>query len=122
MLCKVLKFARANLNLNLANQIAVNLKARPKSSSNLKMTVIQSKQRQKLNNQKNGSKSMQTECTFHFYGFNIQLRITSVKVENFEIDKVLVSCRGSMHAKEHIKASTLRFYIKVYHTKKACID
>ena len=61
---------------------------------------------------------MQIECTFHFYGFNIQLRITLVKVENFQIDKVLVSCRGSMQAKEHIKASTLRFYIKVYHTKK----
>ena len=83
------------------------------------MTVTQSKQRQNLNNQKNGSKSMQIECTFHFYGFNIQLRITLVKkVENFEIDKVLVSCRGSMHVKQHIKASTLRFYIKVYHTKE----
>ena len=86
------------------------------------MTLTQSKQRQKLNNQKNGLKSMQIERTFHFYGFNIQLKITLVKVENFEIDKVLVTCRGSMHAKEHIKASTLRVYIKVYHTRKQVLE
>ena len=65
---------------------------------------------------------MQIECTFHFYDFNIQLRITLVKVENFEIDKVLVSCRGSMHAKEHMKPSTLRVYIKVYHTRKQVLE
>ena len=71
---------------------------------------------------KNDLKSMQIECTFHFYGLNIQLRITLVKVENFEIDKVLVSCRGSMQAKEHIKASTLRVYIRVYHTRKQVLE
>ena len=86
------------------------------------MTFTQSKQRQKLNNQKNGLKNMQIERTFHFYCFNIQLKITLVKVENFEIDKVLVTCRGSMHAKEHIKAFTLRVYIKVYHTRKQVLE
>ena len=45
--------------------------------------------------------------------------MTLVKVENFEIDKVLVTCRGSMHAKEHIK---LRFYIRVYHTRKQVLE
>ena len=69
---------------------------------------------------------MQIEGTFHFYfhfyGFYTQLRITLVKVENFEIDKVLVSCRGSLHAKEHIKASTLGVYIKVYHTRKQVLE
>ena len=79
-------------------------------------------QRQKLNIQKNGLKSMQIDCTFHFYGFNIQLKITLVKIENFETDKVLVTCRGSMHAKEHIKASILRVYIKVYHTRKQILE
>ena len=65
---------------------------------------------------------MQIDCTFHFYGFNIQLRITLVKVENFEIDKVLVSCRGSMHAKEHIKAFTLKVYVKLYHKRKQVLE
>ena len=110
------------MNLKLANQIEVNLKARQKSNSNLKMTITQSKHRQKLENQKNGLKSMQIKCTFHFYGFNIQLRKTLVKVENFEFDKVLASCRGSMHAKEHLKASTLRVYIKVCHTRKQVLE
>ena len=65
---------------------------------------------------------MQIERTFHFYGFNIQLNITLVKVENFEIDKVLVTCRGSMHVKEHIKASTLRVYIKLYQKGKQVLE
>ena len=84
-------FARANLNLKLANQIEVILKACRKSNSNLKMTINQSKQRQKLNIQKNSLNGMQIECSYHFYDFIIQkkIKITLVKVENFEFDKVL---------------------------------
>ena len=65
---------------------------------------------------------MQIECTVHFFGFNLQLRITLVKVESFEIDKILVSRRGSILAKEHIKASTLSVYVKVYHTRKQVME
>ena len=67
-------------------------------------------------------KACRLNCTFHFFGFNLQLSITLVKVEIFEIDKVLVSCRGSMLAKEHIKASTLSVYVKVYHTRKQVME
>ena len=65
---------------------------------------------------------MQIEYTFLFYSFNIQIKITLVKVEHFEFDKVLVSCLGSMHAKEHMKASTLRVYIEVYRTRKLVLE
>ena len=62
---------------------------------------------------------MQIECAYHLYEFIIQLKITLEKVENFEFDKVLVSCLGSMHSRKHMKASTLRVYFKIYNTKKS---
>ena len=86
------------------------------------MTITQSNQRQKLNNQKYSVKGMQIECSYHFYGFIIQLKITLVKIENFEIDKVLVSCLGSMHSRKHMNPSTLRVYIKVDHTRKQVLE